>query len=83
NHRMVDVRVTAGGLVPVPLRLTRVEQLLEGQSPDDTLFETAARSVVLTPRPDSRASAEYRLDILRTLIVRACTQVAEEYRHEN
>ncbi len=83
GKRMSRVRVVAGGLVSTPRRLTEVELLLEGKEPDDGLFETAGRTAAVMPRPDTRATEEYRLDVLKTLVTRACRQAAGGGSDEN
>lgn len=75
--RMKDVRVVAGGCVAAPKRLPEVEALLEGNEPDDALFGQAGRTAAVLPRPDTRATEEYRLDVLKTLVTRACRIAAE------
>ncbi|MCD4654647.1 FAD binding domain-containing protein [bacterium] len=74
--KMRSVRIVVGGLVPTPLRLKSVEQMLEGQVANTELFEKAAGTVNLTPRPDTRATSEYRLEVLKTLISRASAGVS-------
>lgn len=76
NARMRDIRIVAGGLTAAPRRLPDVEAMLEGKEPDSGLFEKAGRAAEVMPRPDTRASEEYRLDVLKTLVTRACRQTA-------
>lgn len=75
---MKDVRVVVGGMVPTALRLADVEAALEGQVPGAELFEKAAALANVTPRPDTRASAEYRLEVMKNMIVRACATAIKE-----
>lgn len=83
NGMMNAVRAACGGLVPIPRRLMAVEQMLEGQAPENTLFQTAAAAIDITPRPDTRAEAAYRLDVLKTLIPRAFSQALKEQSHDD
>jgi len=72
------VRIVAGGLVPTPMRLQEIEQMLEGQVINSEFVEQAVKKLNLKPRPDTRASAEYRLEVLKTLISRACNAAGEQ-----
>jgi len=60
------VRVSAGGIAAVPLRLTVVEQLLLGQRPDAALIRRAGSLAAAagTPMSDVRGSAEYRRKLM-------------------
>ena len=56
------VRIAAGAVAPVPLRLTAVERLLEGKTIDTDLLsrsEALAKECV-SPIDDLRAGADYR-----------------------
>lgn len=83
ENSMRSVRVAAGGLTAVPQRLPDVERMLEGQSPEKRLFEAAGDAAVVSPRPDTRASADYRLDVLKTLVTRTCLKASGELDDEN
>ena len=72
DNVMNSVRIVAGGLVAIPQRLKNLEAELEGQKPGEELFKNIAGKVDIKVRPDTRATEEYRLEVLKTLIVRAC-----------
>ncbi len=59
---MRSVRVALAGASPLPRRLPKVESLLEGQAPSETLLQTAAQTATeaSNPVPDYRAGDEYR-----------------------
>ena len=77
NNTMNSVRIAAGGLVAIPQRLKNLEVELEGQTPGEELFQNTARNVNIRVRPDTRASEDYRLEVLKTLITRACLNCAK------
>jgi len=71
--RIVEARLAAGSVAPVPLRLRELETKLQGATLDDTLIEetrTAARDAV-SPITDVRATADYRRDVVGDLVARA------------
>jgi len=64
------VRVAIGGLVPRPCRLRVLEEHLSGESPDrDTTIQLIRGAV--SPRPDVRADADYRLALAGTCVMDA------------
>ena len=68
------VRLAAGGVAPVPLRLKLTEAALEGKLADDALITEAARLAVsgATPLP----MTGYKLDLLEGLVRDLLTQLA-------
>ncbi len=70
---IVDARVAVGACSPVAKRLTRLEADLVGVSIDDVSTDSIAAAHLgdLTPVDDVRASAEYRMSVVPTLVVRA------------
>ena len=65
-----DVRIAAGSVAPVPLRLRETERLVEGKAIDPALTE-ASRKVAMTevrPIDDIRSTAAYRSAVLGNLV---------------
>jgi carbon-monoxide dehydrogenase medium subunit len=78
--RATRVRVAAGSVAPRPVRLHRVEELLEGEPVTSDLVAEAgalAREEI-APISDVRASAEYRRDLTEVLTRRALGSLAGE-----
>ncbi len=70
--QMRDVRVAVGACGPVATRLRDLETALEGHAVDDAAgIVEAAPLGTLSPISDVRGSAEYRLDAVRDMILRA------------
>ena len=73
----VDVRLAAGSVAPVPLRLRSAERWLAGRALDDEGIahagELAAREI--SPIDDIRATALYRRAVTRDLVVRFLERV--------
>lgn len=70
--RFADVRVAVGACGPVARRLEAVEQALRGKTlaEAETIIASAALPE-LSPISDVRGSAEFRLDVVRDMILRA------------
>jgi CO/xanthine dehydrogenase FAD-binding subunit len=70
NATVADVRLAAGSVGPVPIRLTRTELALAGQTIDNSLLETAGKVMAqeIQPIDDIRSTAEYRTVVLRNLL---------------
>jgi carbon-monoxide dehydrogenase medium subunit len=68
-----DVRVAIGGVGPLPVRLARAEQTLEGKALSETLIAQAVQAAAkeVNPPSDFLASAEYRREMVKTLVRRA------------
>ena len=64
-----DVRIALGSVAPVPLRLTKTEQLLNGKKLDAPLIETARKSIAsqIQPIDDIRSTARYRAAVSANL----------------
>jgi carbon-monoxide dehydrogenase medium subunit len=67
-----DVRVAVGGVGPIPLRLARAEQTLEGKRSSESLIAQAAElaSKEVNPPSDFLASSEYRREMVKVLVKR-------------
>ena len=64
-----DIRIAAGSVAPIPLRLRKAEELLRGSVPDEPLLQAAQRAVQEEIRPisDVRTSEEYRRSVTAAL----------------
>lgn len=73
-----EVRLAAGSVAPVPLRLRSAEERLSGQPLDEETIQhagaLAAREV--SPIDDVRATARYRREVTGDLVARFLTQAA-------
>lgn len=70
NATIEDVRLAAGSVGPVPIRLTRTELALAGHAIDNSLLETAGKVMAeeIQPIDDIRSTAEYRTAVLRNIL---------------
>jgi carbon-monoxide dehydrogenase medium subunit len=79
GERCQKARIAAGSVAPVPLRLKKVEALIEKSTLTRSLIsqaqKLAAESVV--PLTDIRASEEYRREIVGILVKRALEKILE------
>jgi CO/xanthine dehydrogenase FAD-binding subunit len=82
NGKIQDVRLAAGSVAPVPLRLTGTERMLLRQVIDDALIEKAAKALDEEIRPidDIRSNARYRSLVLRNLLVQFLQNLVKEGR---
>ena len=69
---MRDVRVAVGGVGPLPVRLARAEQTLEGKPLNEALIIQAAEAAAQEVKPpsDFLASGEYRREMVKVLVRR-------------
>jgi carbon-monoxide dehydrogenase medium subunit len=70
--RCTACRIALGAVSPVPLRVTRAEELLVGERPTDALLEEVGRLARAAARPisDIRGGAEYRSTLAGVLAKR-------------
>jgi CO/xanthine dehydrogenase FAD-binding subunit len=70
NAIVEDVRLAAGSVGPIPIRLTGTELALAGHAIDNPLLETAGKVMAeeIQPINDIRSTAEYRTAVLRNLL---------------
>lgn len=68
-----NVRLAAGAVAPVPLRLSAVEGLLEGKTLTDDLLEQAGSTAAgaVSPITDVRSTAEHRRRLVGVFVKRA------------
>jgi CO/xanthine dehydrogenase FAD-binding subunit len=76
---IVDARIALASVAPTPIRAIAAEQTLSGQRLDDAEIEAAALAAMGEARPisDTRASAEYRRELVRVLTRRVLVHCRE------
>jgi CO/xanthine dehydrogenase FAD-binding subunit len=78
NGVVQDVRIAAGSVAPVPVRLRQTERLLMGKAIDASLVQHARRTVGNEVRPidDIRSTAPYRSAVLGNLLAEFLEKLA-------
>ncbi len=73
NSRCSHVRIALGAVAPTPIRATKAEEVTLGERITDRLIEQVSRITAeeSTPISDLRASAEYRIEMIKVLVRRA------------
>ncbi|HZL39839.1 MAG TPA: FAD binding domain-containing protein [Pseudolabrys sp.] len=73
DGKIADARVGLGGAESSPRRITKAEGALNGQSPSDKVFRTAAdaAATAIDPLVDHQTDADYRRDLVRAVVRRA------------
>ncbi len=77
--RITSARIAFGGMAATPKRALAVERQLIGADVDDSaVWRSAAEQVSndFTPLTDTRASAEYRLDVAGNLVIKALAEIS-------
>lgn len=76
---MANPRIGLGGAEGVPRRIAAAEDILLGQKPSIEVFRAAADSAAsaIDPLSDLQASADFRRDLVRTVIRRALERSAQ------
>ncbi len=77
NGRCKSARIVIGGAVgPTPVRVTRAEKLLLGETPATETFRKASEEAAREIQPDTdiRASAEYRKKLCKVIVERSLKQ---------
>jgi len=79
GRKIVDCRLTMGGVGITPLRAGDAEKVLIGNELTDDLLEAAGKAAAegCSPISDVRASAEYRKDMVRVYTKRAVKKAVE------
>jgi len=74
-----DVRLAVGGVGPLPVRLARAEQMLEGKSLTEPLIAQAAEAAAkeVSPPSDFLASSEYRREMVKVLVKRTLVEASQ------
>jgi CO/xanthine dehydrogenase FAD-binding subunit len=69
NATVEDVRLAAGSVGPIPIRLTRTERALSGQPINSSVLEIAAKVMAeeIQPIDDIRSTAKYRTMVMHNL----------------
>jgi CO/xanthine dehydrogenase FAD-binding subunit len=82
NGTCQNARIALGAVGPTPLRATRAEAALRGQTLTDQVVEEASRIASEEARPidDVRSTAEYRREMVRVLTRRSLRQAMERAR---
>jgi carbon-monoxide dehydrogenase medium subunit len=81
NDIITEARVAAGGIAPIPARLTGVEEILKGQRPSDTLVERAGAVAATVPAEGDDANPpEYRQELAGHLTQRALAKAVQRAR---
>jgi CO/xanthine dehydrogenase FAD-binding subunit len=77
-----EVRVAAGSIAPVPLRLRGTEQLVTGKTIDAALLKQARKTAAdeLRPIDDIRSTAAYRTAVLGNLVAEFLQKLAQSGR---
>lgn len=72
--KITDARVGVGGAEPAPRRIAEAEAALNGKAPGDAAFRAAAEvaAKVIDPLVDHQTDADYRRDLVRAVVRRAC-----------
>jgi CO/xanthine dehydrogenase FAD-binding subunit len=71
NGMIEDVRIAAGSVAPVPLRLRRTEEIVRGKALDREIIRAARKAAMAEVQPidDIRSTAAYRSAVLGNLVV--------------
>jgi carbon-monoxide dehydrogenase medium subunit len=79
NSSIEDIRIAAGSVAPIPLRLGRAEERLRGSVPDEAALQAAAKAVQEEIRPisDVRTSQAYRRGVAASLFMDVMAEVLE------
>ncbi len=76
-----SARIAAGGIAPVPIRLTDVEVMLEGRRADAGLIASAAAAAAALPAEGDDANPpEYRQELAGHLTQRALSKAVQRAR---
>lgn len=79
GKKVADCRIAMGGVGITPLRAPEAEKILIGNEVTDELLEKAGEAAAASCHPisDVRASAEYRVDMVRVYTKRAVKKALE------
>jgi CO/xanthine dehydrogenase FAD-binding subunit len=78
DGKIADIRLAAGSVAPIPIRLTVTENVLRGHAITESLVETCRLAVADDIRPidDIRSTAKYRIAVLGNLVAEFLTSLA-------
>ena len=79
GEKIADIRIAVGGAATTPFRATEAEDVLRGSVLNEEILEKAGvkASEMCRPISDVRASAEYRVDMVRVFTQRAVKKALE------
>jgi CO/xanthine dehydrogenase FAD-binding subunit len=71
NERIAALRIALGSIAPIVLRCVQTEDLLRGQTIDETTIKVARESLIkeISPIDDIRSTANYRQHVSGNLLV--------------
>jgi carbon-monoxide dehydrogenase medium subunit len=77
--KIAEARVGVGGAEPAPRRVPEAEAELNGKAPGDDVFRAAAEAAAkaIDPLVDHQTDADYRRDLVRAVVRRACEASAK------
>ena len=77
--RIAQARIAVAGVETRAARLPEAEAALDGEAPDAALFAEVARAAAdgVTPQGSASAGAEYRRDLVRSLLPRVLARAAQ------
>jgi CO/xanthine dehydrogenase FAD-binding subunit len=80
NSRCNQIFIALGAVAPTPIRAKKAEELLNGNMLDQALIQKAAEAASNEAKPisDFRASATYRKDLVKNLIIKGINQILYE-----
>ena len=80
KYRCNQIFIALGAVAPTPIRAKKTEELLNGNILDHRLIQKAAESASNEAKPisDFRASATYRKNLVKSLIVKGIQQILHE-----
>lgn len=80
NGLVNEVRIAAGSIAPVPLRLRETERVVRGKTVDGALIQVAKKTAAgeIQPIDDIRSTAAYRSAVLGNLIAEFLQKLAAD-----
>jgi len=80
--RIEDARIALGSVAPIPMRAIKAEAFLKGKvcTEENIAKSSEIASTEISPISDVRASAEYRIHVVKSLIEIAIQKAAESIR---
>ena len=86
HERIEKARISLGPVAPVPYRARVAEELLEGLVAGERAYQKAVEAVLDECQPRTskyRATGEYRLEMIKTLLPKALETAVARVRHES
>ncbi len=82
--KIQTARIALGSVAPVPLRVPKAEEVLEGNTPDEELFAKAGQTASdeCSPITDLRSTGEYRKKMVAVLVRRVLSAAWENLQAE-